>query len=124
VNPTLLNTIIFTGQSNWAREMENTDDPDLIYIARNGHIIGRYYPQGILKGFGCGFFLPGDLGWERELGTWLLLTEIINVPVTSGTADVSVAPSTPEEAQSLLTSSLTPNLSQELALSLEPEVVR
>jgi hypothetical protein len=117
MNPSLVDTISFSGKSHWAQEIENTVDPTLIYIARNGHIIGRYYFDGIRKGFACGFFLPTDLGWEPALGAWLLLTEIVNFPATSG--EVPLASETLDEEEPGVAEELPLAESQPLPLSLD-----
>jgi len=119
MNPPDFKPIIFAGKSNWAREMENTTDADLIYVARNGHILGRYYEEGILKGFDCGFFLPTDLGWEQGLAAWLLLTEIVHVPSTSSAVVVPLTSPAPDEVQGGAMSNLPPTESQELLLTLD-----
>jgi hypothetical protein len=111
--------IIFAGKSNWAREMENTTDADLIYVARNGHILGRYYEEGILKGFDCGFFLPTDLGWDQGLAAWLLLTEIVHVPTTSSAAVADLAYPTTDEVQSGEMLDFPPEQGQELLMTLD-----
>jgi hypothetical protein len=123
MNPPPFEPIIFAGKSNWEREMENTIDADLIYVARNGHILGRYYQEGILKGFDCGFFLPTDLGWEQGLAAWLLLVEIVNVPTTRAAVVPLVSPA-PDEVPCGAILDLPPEQSQQLELVLESDAAK